>query len=613
MTEASGITQTSEPHLVAFAGCTLTPINHNMTVVINPANGNQTAVAPQVVETIKACSDFNTIEAHARALAGSRAELQGKEEMIASTLAQLDTAGLLLDARDVCQKLSEEAGTQLAPTRVFIITCDRPEGVTRLLESMQAAGSLSQHDALFLIDDSRNPENRALNREAVAQFNLSSTRDMFYVGEEAQTTLIQGLLEGLPEHAEGIRFLLDREQWQGSKTFGRSRTLSLLLSVGYRALVMDDDVLCRAILPPIRQEGVGLGSGDMRKAAFFPSLESLMNDTVSADFDPLSGHASLLGKSLAGALRIINDGPLAPQQLSGANAALANVLEAQSPILVTQCGSLGDPGTGPHWVQRLAPDSVQRLLSAPQGLRETIENHLCWLGSGRHNVFKMPFMSQVTGLDNSKLLPPYFPAYRGEDALFGAMLINIHNSSVTLEYPWSVPHLPLDGRNVNMDTPIAGSSGVISLLARYLTQRIDYRDRLTPEECLVSMAQDAKRLASRSDRDLLMDYRSALIAGLSDQLQMLMVKYEQSKHTASHEWQMYLKRGIEETQKALVTEQSPTGMGGVDANASEAMLVAEFRRMALGFADVLLGWEQMRIAASDLVDEMIRSRSMYPL
>ena len=44
----------------------------------------------------------------------------------------------------------------------------------------------------------------------------------------------------------------------------------------------------------------------------------------------------------------------------------------------------------------------------------------------------MPFMSQLTGLDNSHLLPPHFPASRREDALFGAMLVVLHHHSVSL-------------------------------------------------------------------------------------------------------------------------------------------------------------------------------------
>tara|TARA_R110001592_G_scaffold215025_1_gene468204 strand:- start:59816 stop:61657 length:1842 start_codon:yes stop_codon:yes gene_type:complete len=613
MTDIAQPTAAGKPELVAFADCELIPINSSMMLVINRANGNQQVVAPQVIDGLTTCTNFATVETHAAHLASTRAELNGKEDMAADALNNLKSAGMLLDADDICARLAQPAPKQLAPTRVFVITCDRPAAVGRLLDSILRSGQLSQHNALFLIDDSRNPDNRAANREAVVQFNLRSPRDMFYIGEEAQADLLSGLIEKLPEHAEGIRFLLDRALWEGKKTFGRSRTLSLLFSVGYRALVMDDDILCQAVLPPITQQGIGIGSGGMRQATFYENPEALLSSGAAAGFDPLSGHASLLGSTLSTALHTLNKGPLQGPQLQQVNAGLANVLEADAPVLVTQCGSLGDPGTGTHWVQQLGAASVQRLINAPHGLKNALENRLSWLGSGRPNVFKMPFMSQLTGLDNSQLLPPYFPAYRGEDTLFGAMLVAMHHDSVALEYPWSVPHLPLETRPTSIDEPVAGSGGAISLLARYLTRNIDYRDGTSAAHNMQTIARDALRMAARSDEDLALDYRSELARGQAEKVHIMMAKYEEAQKMPSPEWQGYIKRGLEEVQQALVTPQQPTGIQGIPEGLTEAALLQEFRDLATGFAAALNGWVEMREVASTLADDMIAARTIYPL
>jgi hypothetical protein len=612
MTDNIGSTATPGPELVAFADCELVAINNAMMLVINRANGNQQIVAPQVVQGLTTCTNFDTVEAHAAHLANTQAELSGQEAMAASALNNLKSAGMLLTAGDTCTRLAQPAQRQPPPTRVFVITCDRPAAVERLLESMLRAGQLSQHNALFLVDDSRVPANRAANREAVVRFNLQSAKEMFYLGEEEQGDLLSGLMENLPEHAAGIRFLLDRSMWEGKKTFGRSRTLCLLFSVGYRALVMDDDILCQAILPPITEEGVGIGSGGMRKAAFYANEQAMFSSGAAADFDALSGHASLLGSTLSHALQTLNSGPLQAPQLHHVNAALANVLQADTPVLVTQCGSLGDPGTGSHWAQYLGEDSVQRLVSAPHGVQNALENRLNWLGSGRPNVFKMPFMSQLTGLDNSHLLPPYFPAFRAEDALFGAMLVAMHPQSVALEYPWSVPHLPVGSRTVSIKDPIAGSSNGLLLLARYLTQKIDYKDGTDAEHNLNSIARDTLRIAARSDADLLLDYRTELARGNADLLHMLMTKYESAQALPSQEWREYLKRAVEETQTALVTQASPTDIPGTTDGATEAALMAEFRNLATGFAAALAGWVEMREVASGLANDMIDSRKMLP-
>ncbi len=603
---------TQDPDLVAFADCELIGINNAMMLVINRQNGNQQIISPQVVEGLKTCTNFNTLEGHAAHLATTRPELNGNPAMAATALSNLKAAGMLLDASEVCARLAQPVPRQLPPTRVFVITCDRPAAVERLLESLLRNAKLTQHNALFLVDDSREQANRDANREAVARFNLRSAREMFYVGAEAQQALISGLEQSLPAHASGIRFLLDPALWQGRKTYGRSRTLCLLLSVGYRALVMDDDILCQAILPPITEPGIGIGSGAMRKATFYASEPALWASGEAADFDPLSGHASLLGSNLGHAILKANNGPLTVSQLHHVKAALANALTAEAPILVTQCGSLGDPGTGgAHWALYLGEDSVERLLAAPQGMAAALEHRRNWLGSSRPNFFKMPWMSQLTGLDNSRLLPPYFPAFRGEDTLFGAMLVAMHHHSVSLEYPWSVPHLPLESRTSNLQEPIAAAGG-ISLFARYLTEHINYRDTADPEHNLRFLVQDTLRIAARTDADLLLDYRAELARVHAHALYLLQDQYARSEKLRSGEWQGYLRRGIEEVQRAISTSQSPTGIRGIPANATEAELLRQFRDMALGFAAALAGWVEMREVAAGLATELIDSRKLLP-
>jgi hypothetical protein len=598
--------------LVAFADCELIGINNAMMLVINRRNGSQLIMAPQVVEGLKTCTSFDTLAGHAAQLASTRPELNGNQAMAASVLDNLRDAGMLLRAEEIRARLAQPAPRQLPPTRVFIITCDRPAAVERLLESMLRNGQLSRHDALFLVDDSRVQANRDANSEAVARFNLRSAREMFYLGAQAQQELLSGLVQALPAHAAGVRFLLDPELWQGKKTYGRSRNLCLLLSVGYRALVMDDDILCQAMLPPLTDTGVGIGSGGMRQAAFYGSEQALLAAGEPAGFDPLSGHASLLGSNLGYALQAANNGALATAQLLQVNAALANVLTAESPVLVTQCGSLGDPGTGgAHWAMNLGDDSVKRLLAAPQGMTAALEKRICWLGSSRPNFFKMPFMSQLTGLDNSRLLPPYFPAFRGEDLLFGAMLVAMHHHSVSLEYPWSVPHLPLEHRSFDLQTPIA-SGGGIALFARYLTEHIDYRDTTDPEHHLRSLAQDALRMAARTDAALLLDYRAELARGHADALYAMQGQYARTEQFGSAEWLAYLQRGITEVQQALAASQSVTGIAGIPENATEAQLLGEFREMALGFAAALAGWVKIREAASALASALISSRKLLP-
>jgi hypothetical protein len=63
---------------------------------------------------------------------------------------------------------------------------------------------------------------------------------------------------------------------------------------------------------------------------------------------------------------------------------------------------------------------------------------------------------------------------------------------------------------------------------------------------------------------------------------------------------------------AISVSHSPAWIRGVPANMAEAELFAQFRSMAQGFAAGLAGWVEIRSVASELTDEMIRSKKMLP-
>mgnify|MGYP000090568967 FL=1 len=579
--------------LYAFANCELIPVDNAMTLVINRDNGRQQMIAPQVVEALKTCTLFRSLDDHADFLARSRPELKGNRALAMQALEQVRDAGLLLAAGTIRERLAQAEERPLAPTRAFIITCDRPEAVERLLESMLRIGSLARHDALYLVDDSRDPANQAANRDAVERFNLRSAKDMHYFGAAEQAALLDGLVRTLPEHEAGIRFLIDPTRWEGRKTYGRSRTLCLLLSIGYRAIVMDDDILCEAVLPPIPGDDKVSFSGE-RKAAFFPDRETLMAARRPADEDPLSGHARCLGQALSKALASINGAAIDEAQFGDCNAAMLNVLDPAAPILVTQCGAWGDPGTGSvHWVTHLGEDSIERLVNAPQGMTAALENRSSWLGCAQPTLHKMAFMSQMTGLDNSHFLPPYFPAFRGEDLLFGTMIEAMYHRGALVEYPWAVPHLPLENRTRSIREPMAGAGG-IGLFARYLTSRIDYEDASNPAGRLQHMAEDARRMAARADADLLLDYRRELGKSQAESLAGLRAQLARAQELPSLNWQGYLSRGVEEVTAALQRTHSPTEILGAPRDATEEGLVAEFRELAVAWAAALEAWPAVR-------------------
>ncbi len=592
--------QSSDAPLVAFATCELIPVDAQMTLVINRENGRQQLLVPSLVQALTTCTRFDTVAGHARRLCAEFSNLSGQIEGVQKTLEQLRANGFFLEATTVTSRLNESTSKQRKPTRVFIITCDRPAALERLLESMLSVSGLAQYERIWLVDDSRSEENRELNRDAMERFNIKSAASIGYFGQAEQIEFLDQLIAAEPEHESGLRFLLDRNGWEGQPTYGRSRTLCLLLSVGARAIMMDDDILCRAVAPAVPEKGIAVGQEHGREASFFSDRESMMDIAVRLSESPLDLHTRYLGASLGETLQGLNDGPFTADQLATGNAAMANVWRADSPVLITQCGAWGDPGTSNvHWALELGEFSTSRLLSAPQGVTAAIENRAVWLGSPRPTIIKMAFMSQMTGVDNSALLPPYFPAFRGEDLLFASMVEAMHPRAAVLEHGFAVPHLPEERARKTLRDPIA-TAGSVALFASYLTSRIDYTDANEAEERLAMLASDFRRLAAKSTEDLLLDYRREVAKAHAITLHRLTEQRHRTEDMNSANWTGYLDRGIGEMHNALQREWSPTDIEGTPKDLSAEQAVEGFRDFLRGFASALEGWVSVREAAARL-------------
>jgi hypothetical protein len=527
---------------------------------------------------------------------------------VTAVLTTVQKAGIMLEAETVCDRLNPTTlpAASLAPTRACIITCDRPAALQRLLDSMLAHGKLASHDELFLVDDSRSPLNSEQNRELVARFNLSSPKNMRYVGAKAQRSLLQQLGNERPQDRPAIQFLLDRERWAKRPSYGLARTICLLLTVGYRCIVLDDDILFRCVTPPAAGEGISFGGGANRELACYDTEAQLLQQANYLANDPLSGHARCLGMPLARAIAELNVSGIAPANLRGGNAAMLNSLHADSPVLVTQCGSWGDPGTvGSNWFYQLGQDSIRRLLAAPGGLAGAAQNRHYWLGRARPNISKMAVMSQATGLDNSQLLPPYFPVFRSEDYLFASMVLFLHPAAAVVDYDWSVPHLPLEQRGQRTKPGSFAATGGLGLCARYLTDRAASLAGGAASTRLAKLALLLRQLSESEPADLLASFRSELTRQRAEQLQTLDQQLQRAPELGAPDWQEFLQAASADVSRVLQVPASILDIPGAPEELDEAALLAQARGVMGEFSAALAAWPGIRESAVVVTDRML--------
>lgn len=587
--------------LYAFADCQRVDLQNGTVLLIHRLSDAQMIVAPEVSVALASCGVFRSLPEHVEFLCSSIPQLAGQQANVTQVLDMVRDAGLLTTASATCERICPPEvppAVDMPPTRVFVITCDRPAAVERLQASLLLAGNLTRHEQLVLVDDSRDPANAAKNRELVEDFNIRSPRDMRYVGPEEQARLLEKLVVGLPEHEEGIRFLLDRAKWADKPSYGLARTVCLLLSVGKRAIVLDDDIICAAVEAPYQDVGLNFGQVP-RQADVYASEKDTIARTTRSPVDPLTAHAQCLGLTMGQTLKSVGVEALRIDELHGGNAAFLGQWSADSPVLITQCGTVGDPGTSSTaWIYELDPDSTQRVLDSPGGLEGALNNRYYWLGHSRPGFNKLAVMSQVTGLDNSALLPPYFPVFRGEDSLFGAMVEHIHPQSAVLEYDWCIPHFPIEERPGNATEPPPSGAGKLSF-PKLITDSTDYDTGVSAETRLNRLALQMQALAEASDRSLLTRYRHE-VAENQIKLASRLATRLQDGVARPEQWTAWLQQSLNNVSQSMGQPAAADSFAGNKAALSEEALLADFRRYAGGFAKALQAWPAMRKASRRL-------------
>ena len=591
--------------LWSFTGVDLVDLSNRFTLLIDRVSGKRLLVQPEVAIVLTHCETFRTLRGHAEYLVGVLPQLGGQVEPILPTLAHIRDAGLMRSAEIVAKSLSEHIeAPPLAPLKIFIITCDRPKAVERLLASIENAPTISSPHSYCLIDDSRLETSSVQNLALIDACNKRRRLTIDYFGITERNSLIEHLVTALPEQADAVRFLLQRDEWDGLPTYGISRSFALLLSVGARAVILDDDIVCEAIRSPLPNTGVQFGSVGSREAVFYSNHEDLAAHTRRLPDNPITLAARQLGMPLAGGLSSLLHGDLPVEALAGANGAFMRILTANSKIIKTQCGTWGDPGTGDgHWISSLDRDSTRRLLDSPAGVSATVEARTLWLGYTGSTLTKHGVMSQLTGYDATELLPPFFPAFRGEDQLFAYMLTTLHPDSLVLNNNWAVPHLPLEARgNRSLRGEIAEQGGM-SLLTHWLGDSVDLSEGISPATRLARIAQSITELAQLSEKDLLNFGRVELAKTQSRQLAGYDQQLQDAHQHGSDTWLKYLQRGHEEILETLQREPSITELLGVaEKTLSEqeaTTMLASVRRGGERFSHALRAWPDIWEAARD--------------
>lgn len=595
---------TQQPELFALAPVTKFSLPDHTVLVRNPQNSREMVLTAEVMSAMDRCDTFKTLDEHVSVLMEGGDQSNNKRNAIADVVRAVHQGGLTVSAGEICARLNpdHDSAPLAALPIVVIITCDRPKALKRLLESLLAVCDLSQVKRVFVVDDSRDPGNASLNRTNTLECNKQSVTEIIYFGASAARDLEQNLIRRLPQHENEIRFLIGREQWKNHYSAGVARNYSLLLSIGSPVVVFDDDALCRAHDSPFSETGLEF-STHRRQAHFFKLQDQAEFPQPCADPDPVRRHMRCLGLSVPGALNVLGSKTLDQNALRSADASFVQRIDQHSKILVTECGTLGDPGTASdRWVATVPSKSLRRLLEDPARIESALGRRNCWLGMERPTFTPKANMSQVTGIDNRDLLPPYVPIERGQDKIFGNTLHYLFPNSVCLNYAWAIPHLPIPPRQPstidNESVGVATFPGDITSQIIAKMQSCEAEDPGLRLEYLATLMRDLanspKKFIRNLNSETWLEYKLSYIVKLQSVL-------EASKG-APQSWVTFLQKSIQKFQAASSDPPILAKTGDFPLPPGSDDLVEFWQSNWNSFGRGLLAWPDIRREAKTVVD-----------
>ena len=589
--------------LWSFHGVQIIPGTANAVVLFNPRNDARMLVQPEVARALEHCFDFKSLNGHLDRLFDAMPPLREQPEDALHILKLVRDAGIFESADEAWQRLTatpkDASASNDGAVRLFILTCDRPEALQRLLNALQQQVLPQQIEALFVIDDSRHSESSIGNARTIQSAQTDIHIPIHHIDLSARTALISHLKNNLPEDShDSVDFLLARSYWGTAPTYGLARNLALLLSVNYRALVMDDDILPQALTPPLPTKGPSFDTPNGREALFYESAQDMQQQASAADFSPLTAMLQSLGQPLTQLLSTNLSGASA---LKGLDGRLTTSFGGASRVHLSQCGTWGDPGTTDSgWIFFLPEASIKRLLENTSEPEELLGARAAWLGYLGATVSSYGTLSQLTGLNHCALLPPYLPAGRGEDILFGAMLQRLHPESAVSNEGWAVPHYPVDNRlHRGQLLPLSVRASIV-MLTDWLGRPPRDEVGVSPETRLAMLADEISRLSEMSLEALesivqreLLSKRANLLARCMDHLDAISGLDDLP---GTPRWQTFL----EQSRDNLVGQiQSQEPHPVADALAHAKSDIETLRSKGLGFAKAMKAWPEICKAASE--------------
>ena len=365
-------------------------------------------------------------------------------------------------------------------TSVTIPTRNRVDVVERALRSyIENTQKYGRSPSFVVVDDSDTPAMQASNRAMLASLKESYGASLFYAGAGERAAFVEKLIKkgSLPRHTVEFALL---NPGKFPLSYGASRNALLLHTVGELVMQADDDTICKVATPPgSSKEPFCTSFPDPTQFWFFPDHESAINSVKFVEEDLLGIHESMLGKSMLHCMSSPSPGhklagvcteestietdseqerpPFATAAfdryarmhkmlgggLEGVSLDFVRRFEKRNGnVRVTFVGSIGHSGMGKSCYYLFREDpTFGRLIESEKNYRMALTTDHVLRVATRPTISTGGLCMGINlGLDNRRMLPPFFPVQRGEDSVFGYVLWTCFGGEYVGFLPRAVVH-----------------------------------------------------------------------------------------------------------------------------------------------------------------------------
>jgi hypothetical protein len=560
-------------------------------------------VARPVADMLASCAAFATLEQHAGRICrelGLPAEKQGE---VLAVLTGAAERGLLVSDSGLLEKARAHGATsqRVRLETIGIVTRDRPEVLRRCLQGFtEHLRAFDRRVQVVVIDSSPVPD--AGRAETVERFRRAGTT-LRWMGLAEKVAFADALAREAVVDPAVARFAVLGVNGEASDV-GANRNALLLALAGEAFYSTDDDMQCHLREPAEACDRILLSADDLPvPATLHADFAAARDRLLPSGGCLLDRHEELLGRDL-GACLSERDPDRISWRSVGSNG-LTGLLAGQARILATFGGYYGDAGARfPSFYLWSGPQMQSQLLGGVEQYRALVTSRQMVRVAPVTTVTSSRFsMCGSVALDARALLPPFFPAHRGEDLAFGMLLGSCFDLGLFAHLPQAVAHQPWEPRRASEDNiwnpvPSPALHGLIFQILELAEGACRLAPRGAPRMRLTG--RWIRELASLAPADFEGLLRERVTAAIGRNVAQKQALLEQAKEMPPY-WAADLRRFIDHQVE----------MGGhPDRAIPQELLEGSTREDALGLVqDLVAQYGQLLEAWPDLFSAAARLRA----